>query len=559
MKHAFWAYFLIIAGIAFITIMLLLQRMSTISEEDFYLGREVMEAAMIDAVDYGTYRTSGKLVMSEQKFVEVFLRRFAESVTNTKTYEISFYDIYEEPPKASVKVRTKTGSANINNDALDITLDTLMTGILETIYGRDGDQSNAVKYATVKRYISCTQNMGLRYDSSIKEYVDFEVVPGSLVTIKYDENTFSNQTDGINSECKYNIYNADEYSSNDLHCKVNYRGKVIYVKRGDLTVSDPSCNVTKITYDDNGGSGCSDKETSANKGSDWRDLCTPTRACYTFAGWFTSKSGGTQVKKGDIANSSATLYAHWNPAPCTLTYNSYSGSACNPGSVTKNGGQKWGTLCTPSRSGYTFNGWYDNPSSGNSVTANSTVTSNITVYAHWTQNKVKLTYYNNGGSGCSLKEVNQNEKWGDLCVPSRSGYTFNGWYTSTSGGTKVTKDTTASSNLNVYAQWTGNCSETSLEGCELVHTCRSGKTFIYNSVSGVLGVTRFSSTISDKVKLYKVGPVVNGMQKVYLANGAKIDPHAYYDDYIPEMNWGYVDAHCLAAVGVSCSSSVCTG
>ena len=155
MKHAFWAYFLIIAGIAFITIMLLLQRMSTISEEDFYLGREVMEAAMIDAVDYGTYRTSGRLVMSEQKFVEVFLRRFAESVTNTKTYEISFYDIYEEPPKASVKVRTKTGSANINNDALDVTLDTLMTGILETIYGRDGDQSNA---ADIQNQCRVTKN-----------------------------------------------------------------------------------------------------------------------------------------------------------------------------------------------------------------------------------------------------------------------------------------------------------------------------------------------------------------------------------------------------------------
>lgn len=556
MKHAFWAYFLIIAGIAFITIMLLLQRMSTISEEDFYLGREVMEAAMIDAVDYGTYRTSGKLVMSEQKFVEVFLRRFAESVTNTKTYEISFYDIYEEPPKASVKVRTKTGSANINNDALDVTLDTLMTGILETIYGRDGDQSNAADIQNVRRYIKCAGGDVFSYNSAISDYVEFDDVPGTMVTIKYDKNVYSNEADGINAACSHNLSGEAGAAANDLYCKANYSGRTVYIKRNDLTVSNPNCNVTKITYNDNGGSGCADKETTANKGSDWGELCTPTRACYTFAGWYTSASGGTQVKKGDTANSSATLFAHWTPSPCTLTYNSNGGSSCNPTTVTKNGGQKWGTLCTPSKSGYTFNGWFDNPSSGSSVTANSTVTSNITVYAHWTQNKVKLTYNNNGGAGCSTKEVNQNEKWGTLCIPTRSGYTFNGWFTSASGGTQVTNNTTASSNLTVYAQWTGNCSESNVSGCDVVHTCRSGNTFIWTSHSGREGVDLFSSTVSTDVKLYKVGEPVNGYQKVYIAEGS-IASHRYYAMVIPGMNYGWIRTNCLADLGVSCTSSVC--
>lgn len=552
MKHAFWAYFLIIAGIAFITIMLLLQRISTISEEDFYLGREVMEAAMIDAVDYGTYRTSGKLVMSEQKFVEVFLRRFAESVTNTKTYEISFYDIYEEPPKASVKVRTKSGAASINNDALDVTLDTLMTGILETIYGRDGDQSNAADIQNVRRYIKCTGGDTFSYDSAINDYVEFDDVPGTMVTIKYDKNVYSNETDGINAACSHNLNGAVSSNVNDLFCKVNYGGKTVYVKRGDLVVANPSCNVTKITYNDNGGSGCSDKETTANKGSDWGKLCVPTRACYTFDGWYTSTSGGTKVEQGDIANSSKTLFAHWTPSSCTLTYNSNGGSNCNPSSISKNGGQKWGTLCTPSRSGYTFEGWFDNPSSGNSVTNNTIVTNNITVYAHWKQNKVKLTYSNNGGSGCSYKEVNQNSKWGSLCTPSRSGYTFDGWYTSESGGSKVSADTTASGNLTVFAHWTGTCSESNTSGCELKHTCRSGNTYIYTKSSG-----GYAATISTNVQLYVVGEPINGMQYVVLANGAKVSGNAYYKTDIASEDRGWVHANCLAAIGTSCTASVC--
>ena len=90
---------------------------------------------MIDAVDYGTYRTTGKIVMSEQKFVEVFIRRFAESVTNNKTYELSFYDIYEEPPKATVRIRTSNGTTEIGSESFDVNLDTTASGILETIYG----------------------------------------------------------------------------------------------------------------------------------------------------------------------------------------------------------------------------------------------------------------------------------------------------------------------------------------------------------------------------------------------------------------------------------------
>ena len=135
MKQSFWAYFVIVAGVVIITILLLIQRMTTTTEEDYYLEKEILEASMIDAVDYGTYRTTGKIVMSEQKFVEVFLRRFAESVTNNRNYEISFYDIYEDPPKATVRIRTNSGVTEINSESFDIALDTTLSGILETIYG----------------------------------------------------------------------------------------------------------------------------------------------------------------------------------------------------------------------------------------------------------------------------------------------------------------------------------------------------------------------------------------------------------------------------------------
>ena len=142
MKESFWAYFVIAAGVIIVIIMLFIQRMSTTTEENYYLTKEIVESSMLDAVDYGTFRNTGRLVMSEQKFVEVFLRRFAESVTNNKTYEVSFYDIYEEPPKVTVKIRTKAGATAVGNETFDVNLDTQLSGILETVYGANYTSSD---------------------------------------------------------------------------------------------------------------------------------------------------------------------------------------------------------------------------------------------------------------------------------------------------------------------------------------------------------------------------------------------------------------------------------
>ena len=47
---------------------------------------------------------------AKEKFVEIFVRRFAEDANLSRTYNVEFYDIYEVPPKVSVKVSTNTSS-----------------------------------------------------------------------------------------------------------------------------------------------------------------------------------------------------------------------------------------------------------------------------------------------------------------------------------------------------------------------------------------------------------------------------------------------------------------
>src|SRR5574344_380671 len=224
MKEAFWAYFLVVLGLFIIIVLLLIQRMTVTTEEDFYLGREALEASMIDAVDYGTYRTSGKLVMSKEKFVEVFIRRFAESVTNNKTYQLDFYDISEEPPKASVRIRTTSGTTEIDSNSFVIGLDTNVSGILETIYGLEGGDGNTTKTdsITVVRYAN--KDGGSTYYTNSDLTGQKKTLPKcSVVKITYSES--------IEEACKY---------GGTQYCKANYGGSTIYVNRMDLGTANPA-------------------------------------------------------------------------------------------------------------------------------------------------------------------------------------------------------------------------------------------------------------------------------------------------------------------------------
>lgn len=81
---------------------------STGNELDYYLVKETAEAAMADAIDLKYYRDNYAIRMDKDKFVESFLRRFADSVDNTRNYRVRFYDLNEVPPKVSVKVDSST-------------------------------------------------------------------------------------------------------------------------------------------------------------------------------------------------------------------------------------------------------------------------------------------------------------------------------------------------------------------------------------------------------------------------------------------------------------------
>ena len=135
----------------------------------------------------------------------------------------------------------------------------------------------------------------------------------------------------------------------------------------------------------------------------------------------------------------------------------------NGGTVSKESmpvtyGNAYGTLPIPARTGYNFSGWFTAKTGGTRI-ANSTTVDNSagsTLYAHWKANQYIVTFDPNGGTvSTNSKKVTYNSTYDTLPIPTRAGYTFDGWYTALTGGTKVTEDTvvTATANHTLYARW----------------------------------------------------------------------------------------------------------
>ena len=142
MNKAMLTVGIIILSLATLLMINIITNYSSGSELDYYLVKETSEAAMVDAIDVKYYRENGLLRIDKEKFVESFLRRVADSVDNTRNYQVAFYDLNEVPPKVSVKVDSST-VLSFNGDNLEMS--TQLDAILENTYDKDQLVTNELK------------------------------------------------------------------------------------------------------------------------------------------------------------------------------------------------------------------------------------------------------------------------------------------------------------------------------------------------------------------------------------------------------------------------------
>lgn len=154
------------------------------------------------------------------------------------------------------------------------------------------------------------------------------------------------------------------------------------------------------------------------------------------------------------------ITAKWTPATVLVRYDTTGGKLTN---TSKNVTylEPYGELETPVRDGYTFTGWYTAVNGGKHVTKETKVeaTSEHTLYAHWTANSYVVTLNPNGGEvNGEPRNIFFGSEYGELPVPTRSGYTFTGWWTDIDSGERINESSKVNiaSNHQLYAHWTLN-------------------------------------------------------------------------------------------------------
>ena len=158
--------------------------------------------------------------------------------------------------------------------------------------------------------------------------------------------------------------------------------------------------------------------------------------------------------------SDTTVNAVWTPVTVKLNYDAAGGNLTNTSKNITYGGT-YGDLESPERDGYTFTGWYTAANGGTQITKDTKVevTSDQTIYAHWTANSYAVTFNADGGTvTASTKNVTFGSTYGELPTPSRSGYTFAGWWTAVDSGEQINAESvvkTASDHV-LYAHWVLN-------------------------------------------------------------------------------------------------------
>ena len=153
------------------------------------------------------------------------------------------------------------------------------------------------------------------------------------------------------------------------------------------------------------------------------------------------------------------------------------------------------TLANPSKDGYTFGGWYSDANFTTKVTQIATgSTGNKTFWAKWTTDAYTITYELDGGVNAESNPVSYDVTTDTITLadPSKTGYTFGGWYSDANFATKVTQIVKGSTgDKTLYAKWTqcaagtyeknGTCTPCaagtfSAAGANVCTSCPAGKT-----------------------------------------------------------------------------------
>ena len=249
-----------------------------------------------------------------------------------------------------------------------------------------------------------------------------------------------------------------------------------------------------------------------------RPTPNPTKPGYSFENWYAEDNFITLWNFNNPITDDTTVYAHWSADTYRVTFDSQSADteAIPTSETVTSPATTIDQLPTaPTKTGYTFGGWYTaTEGGGTEFTISSIVTSDTTVYAHWIADTYRVTFDSQSAdteASPTSETVTSPATTIDQLptAPTKTGYTFVGWYTATEGGgTEFTTSSIVTGDITVYAHWTVR----PLTRDELITMISDGDdvtnadTSSITDMSNILGM---NSTFNQDISNWDVSSVTN--------------------------------------------------
>ena len=256
----------------------------------------------------------------------------------------------------------------------------------------------------------------------------------------------------------YPVLRLTDSGKTPQHANVSFTIKNVSGKTGNLAFEtgenfeiEYEIMTAAVTLDKQSGTGGSNSF-NVTYGNNMPTVTVPTRTNYRFEGYYDAVSGGkkyinadgTSATTWDKSVTSATLYARWTLLQFDVTLDQCGGTGGTE-YVQATLGQPMPSATMPTRTGYTFNGYYDATSGGTkyyntdgSSAANYDKESSTTLYADWNANEYKVSFNpGDGTGGLTELDVTYDSNLPDLTagqIPSLApsgnhSYSFGGYFT----------------------------------------------------------------------------------------------------------------------------------
>lgn len=225
-----------------------------------------------------------------------------------------------------------------------------------------------------------------------------------------------------------------------------------------------------VTLDKNGGEFRDDQKIRSHPyqyGDTYGDFVTNTDyipdppAGHTFIGWYTEKEGGSKVSATEKVTKTCTLYAHWKADQFKVTLDLGYDSKTTVHTVDYDTElSKVLPSPEPDRTGYAFEGWFEDKSFTKPADTKLKIQADITLYAKWKEAK-RVSLDVGGGklpeNTPAYINVYEGGTYAKLPTPTWPGSIFKGWWTQKTGGKQVKPSDTvpapSSIPVTLYARW----------------------------------------------------------------------------------------------------------